>query len=75
VSANDAVTKNVPTQQNELIEQKCAVSVQLAESAKSTGDDSQYMLCQQQFDESAINELIQQNTLCQENLPSQQNAC
>jgi len=51
----------VPTPKNELIQQKCAVSVQLAESAKSPGDDSVYMLCQQKFDESAINELIQQN--------------
>jgi len=37
-----------------------AVSARLAESAKSPGDDSAYMLCQQTFHESAINELIQQ---------------
>jgi len=57
---------------NELIQQKCDVLVQLAESSKSPGDDSAYMLCQQKFDESAISELIQQNTLCQQNLLSQQ---
>jgi len=32
----------------------------LAESAKSPGYDSAYMLCQQKFHVSAINELIQQ---------------
>jgi len=57
---------------NELIQQKCDVSVQLAKSSKSPADDSAYMLCQQKFDESAISELIQQNTLCQQNLLSQQ---
>jgi len=36
------------------------VSVQLAESTKSPGADSVYMLCQQKIDDSAINELIQQ---------------
>jgi len=42
---------------NELIQRKCALSVQLAESLKSPGDDTAYMLYQQKFDESAINEL------------------
>jgi len=37
-----------------------AVSARRAESAKSPGDESAYMLCQQKFHESAINELIQQ---------------
>jgi len=32
----------------------------LAESAKSPGSDSAYMLCQQKFHVYAINELIQQ---------------
>jgi len=48
-----------PLSKNELIQQRYAVSVQLAKSpAKSPGDDSAYMLCQQKFDESAMNELI-----------------
>ena len=42
---------------NELIQRKCALSVQPAESLKSPGDYSAYMLYQQKFDESVINEL------------------
>ena len=36
------------------------MSAELAESRKNPGDDSAYMASQQKFNESAINELIQQ---------------